>query len=53
MKICNHFDLGWNLISVMKEININDYSFILECYMFKSNKYEHVDIMIPLLIPQK
>ena len=40
---------GWNLISVMKDININDYSFILECFMFKNNKYEHVDIMIPFL----
>ena len=40
---------GWNLISVMNDININDYSFILECFMFKNNKYEHVDIMIPFL----
>lgn len=38
---------GWNLISVKNEILVMDYKFILQCFMFKNNKYEKVDIMVP------
>lgn len=40
---------GWNLISVKNNVNIKDYKFIVECFMFKNNIYKKIDIMIPFV----
>lgn len=40
---------GWNLISVKNNVNIKDYNFIVECFMFKNNIYKKIDIMIPFV----